>query len=480
VSPIEVAPDGTASFVISAPIEDADGELLGVLRVRYAASVLQDLITQNSGAAGVDSYAFLVDENGFRLADGKQPDLFLTATTWLSDERLTELRIGGRIPLASMDQLYNNLPDLEQALEQAPSQPTFSAIAYPGDGVSQGAVANLQTQPWRVVYIQPQTTFLQPVQEQTRLNAIVTMLIAALVTASAIGLAQVLAAPINRLTETAEKVRAGDLHAEARVEAQDEIGTLAATFNSMTGQLRTSLAGLEQRVEDRTRALAISADISRRISSILDQQQLIAEVVEQLRSAFNYYHVHIYLYDDRREHLLMAGGTGEAARTMLARGHRLEEGRGLVGRAAGTNSPVLVPDVAKDPGWVPNALLPDTRSEMAVPISLGSRVLGVLDVQHNVVNGLKQDDVQLIQSVSNQVAIALQNTLSFQRTQYEAQRETIINSVSEKIQHATTIESVLQIATRELGQALHAQRANVSISRAHITNPHSEHTNPHS
>jgi nitrate/nitrite-specific signal transduction histidine kinase len=280
--------------------------------------------------------------------------------------------------------------------------------------------------------------------------------------------------PLQELVAATNRIAGGDLAHRITVQGGDEIAALASAFNTMTGQLQHTLEGLEQR----TRDLALSAEISRRLSSILDQKQLITEVVEQLQSGFHYYHVHIYLYDERREYLVMAGGTGEAARAMLARGHRLEEGRGLVGRAAGTNSPVLVPDVSKDPGWLPNPLLPDTKSEMAVPITVGTRILGVLDVQHNIVNGLKQDDVQLIQLVSNQIAIALQNTLSFQQAEQQAQRETIINTVTEKIQRATTVESVLQIATRELGQALRAQRASANVSLAQLRNNY-EKTNGH-
>jgi putative methionine-R-sulfoxide reductase with GAF domain len=121
-------------------------------------------------------------------------------------------------------------------------------------------------------------------------------------------------------------------------------------------------------VAERTRALTTSFRVSRRLSRILDQNQLVNEVVAQVRSAFDYYHVHIYLFNSDKTELMMVGGTGHAGRAMLAAGHRIERGRGLVGRAAESRHSVVVSDVTQDPGWLPNPLLPNTRSEIATPI----------------------------------------------------------------------------------------------------------------
>jgi GAF domain-containing protein len=228
----------------------------------------------------------------------------------------------------------------------------------------------------------------------------------------------------------------------------------------MTIRLRELIAGLE----GRTRALETSTQVSRRLSTILDQEQLVTEVVQQVQTAFGYYHAHIYLIDEASQDLVMAGGTGQAGQMMLASGHRIPWGKGLTGRAAATNSLVLVPDVSQEKGWLPNPLLPETKSEVAAPIAMGERVLGVLDVQHNVIGGLDEADADLLQSIAGQVAIALQNIRLFVEAQQRAEHQTLVNLIAQRIQNTTTVEDALQVAVRELGRAVEAGETSVRLA----------------
>jgi GAF domain-containing protein len=222
-------------------------------------------------------------------------------------------------------------------------------------------------------------------------------------------------------------------------------------------------ATLEQRVADRTKALATSVEVSRRLSTILNERQLIVEVVEQIKAAFDFYHVHIYLLEEATGDLVMAGGTGDVGGILLNKGHKILKGKGLVGRAAQNNIPVLVADTSNDPNWLSNPLLPETRAEAAVPIAIADKLLGVLDVQHNQVGGLKGEDVELLQSMANQIAIALLNARSYSMMQQRADRESRITSIGQKIQSTTSIESALQVAVRELGRTLGANDIQVIL-----------------
>jgi GAF domain-containing protein/HAMP domain-containing protein len=309
----------------------------------------------------------------------------------------------------------------------------YVQFAYEGvpSLVSQAPVRAISGEPeianlgWTVVVYQDEAEALAPVEAQTRAGLLLALVIVGLAAAGAVGLAQLLTGPITRLTDVARRVTEGDLTARAEAKSKDEIGQLATAFNSMTGRLQETIDTLEVKVVGRTRQLETVVEVSQRLAGILDLGDLLRQVVILTAETFEYYHAHIYLLEG--ETLLMAQGYGEAGAEMRRQGHKipLAAPRSLVARAAREGRVFSVENVRQEPDWLPNPLLPDTHAEMAVPVMVGSEVVGVLDVQSDKVGGLTTEDEGTLQVLANQVAIAVRNARLFAQTQealYEAQR----------------------------------------------------------
>jgi putative methionine-R-sulfoxide reductase with GAF domain len=423
------------NIIIALPLYEAGGQTaVGVLATVYRIRGLGEPLTARAAEQTIQTELYLGES--LRLTPGvSQPGApGISAANWA-------LLLETDEPALTMT--YDAVPSLVSLMPVRSSR-------------GEQYIANLG---WHIAAQQQLSETLALLNEQERNSFIIAGVIAISSTIIALVMTQIIINPIYRLTESANRIAAGELDVTTAVDSEDEIGQLAASFNSMTDQLRQTLGGLE----NRTRALTNSAEISRRLSTILDPQTLVAEVVNQIQSTFNYYHVHIYLLDERRKKLIMSGGTGDAGAAMLAGGHQLATNQGLVGQAATKNKIILAANVRQTPNWLPNPLLPETRSEIAVPIAVAGRPLGVLDVQHNVTDGLGEEDAILLQTIADQLAIALQNARLYAATEQQANRESMVNAIGQQIQNATTIEAALKIAAEELGKATGAPQTRAQI-----------------
>jgi DNA-binding LacI/PurR family transcriptional regulator/GAF domain-containing protein len=175
----------------------------------------------------------------------------------------------------------------------------------------------------------------------------------------------------------------------------------------------------EEAMAKRATELELVARVSAAASTILNPTELLQQVVDLTKDSFGLYHAHVYLLDEAGETLVLAAGTGKVGRQMVAEGWRIpfRQEQSLVARAARTREGFIVNDVRADPNWLPNPLLPDTRSELAVPLVAGEWVLGVLDVQADKVDHFTEDDIRIQRTLAAQVAVALENARLFEQEQ---------------------------------------------------------------
>jgi PAS domain S-box-containing protein len=180
---------------------------------------------------------------------------------------------------------------------------------------------------------------------------------------------------------------------------------------------------LEQRVEERTKALSTVAEVGTTASTILETDKLLQSIVNLSKERFGFYHAHIYLLNEPGNLLILASGAGAVGRQMVAEGRTipLDREQSLVARAAREKKGVTVNDVTAAPDFLPNPLLPSTRSELAVPMIIGEQVIGVFDVQSEVVGRFTEADISIQTTLASQIASALQNARLY--TQAETTRQ---------------------------------------------------------
>jgi putative methionine-R-sulfoxide reductase with GAF domain len=466
VSDVEhAAASGVPSIYFAAPVRDAAGKLIGIIRIRYAASILQKYIVSHTGDVGETSYAVLLSPNNVRLAHGVNRDRVFKSVAPLDPAVLKGLQDKGLMPPGTAEELSTTLTDFNDGINNRVNVPYFASDTD-GDGArEQSAFAEMTTKPWTVAFIQDESVFLAPIAAQTTNNILVALVVAVLVGVAGFLFSQTLAGPLIRLTQVAEAIAGGDINVQAKVETTDEIGTLAGTFNRMTQQLRDFITSLEERVAARTKDLATVAEVGTATSTILETDRLLNAVVELTKERFGLYHSHIYLLDEKGENLVLAAGAGEPGRIMVAEKRFIPVSReqSLVARAARERKGVTINDVTQAPDFLPNVLLPDTRSEMAVPMLVGETLIGVFDIQSDVAGRFTDSDISIQTTLAAQLASSVQNARSYERSKAQADFETLVNTIGQKIQRATTIEDTLQTAIREIGVALGASRVSANI-----------------
>ena len=175
--------------------------------------------------------------------------------------------------------------------------------------------------------------------------------------------------------------------------------------------------GLLEETDRRASQLETAADIARQSSSTLDVDALLNRAVNLIRDRFGFYHASIFLMDGINA--VVRASTGEAGRQMMESGHSLSslERESIIGHVCFTGEALVVNDVTQNPVHRPHPLLPETHAELGIPLKIGNRVTGALDVQSTRVNAFSEDDVAVLQTLADQIAVALDNARSFEVAQ---------------------------------------------------------------
>jgi GAF domain-containing protein/HAMP domain-containing protein len=259
-------------------------------------------------------------------------------------------------------------------------------------------------------------------QEVTRLLSLTAVSLAFVI---ALGVAwlgrQSIVKPLQVLIRDVNRITSGDFNPVTPMSRSDEIGDLSRSVALMTAWLNDSYEAMEARVNERTVEiqrrtvqLQVAAQIARDVAATSNLDELLISAVELIRERFGFYHAGIFLIDARGDYAVLRAATGEAGREMLKIEHKLSiggtsEATGLVGHAVAKREAQLARDVDQDPFHFKNPYLPDTRSELVLPLIAAEQIIGVLDVQSQIPDAFDQESITILQVMADQLAIAIQN-----------------------------------------------------------------------
>ena len=298
-----------------------------------------------------------------------------------------------------------------------------------------------------------ETSVLEPVQPLVNLEtlwSVAPVLAGGLIVAVVLSLVVarlVLILPLLRLKNGAAALARGDLGHTIRLHAQDELGDLAAAFNQMSARIQSLVhervelerrqhAGevtrlqeseklLAGRVAERTAELErrawqlqTAAEVSHVATGTLDLEALCQQGVDLICERFKLYYVGLFLLDDAREYAWLRAGSGEAGRTMLQREHRLPANEtSMIGWCVTHGEARIALDVGEEPVRFNNPVLPNTRSEIALPLITRGEVIGALTIQSDAPGAFSQSDVEVLQTLANNLANALGNARLYEAAQ---------------------------------------------------------------
>ena len=236
--------------------------------------------------------------------------------------------------------------------------------------------------------------------------------------------------PYNTLAEYSDHIRLGEYTAEIPVAGEGTLAVLAANLNAIASQMSVTSGNLDALVAERTsdlerrnRQIQTAAEIASQIAAPHHLDDLLTTTVNLIRERFDYYHVGIFLVDDQKQYAVLKAANGETGKLLVQSGHKLGVGQsGIVGMVTAKGEPRIAADVSQDAAHYRNPILPYTRAEMALPLKAGGDVIGALDVQSMESGAFTQEDVSMLQTLADQLAVAIENTRLVEKLEASIER----------------------------------------------------------
>ncbi|MBN2117628.1 MAG: GAF domain-containing protein [Anaerolineales bacterium] len=245
--------------------------------------------------------------------------------------------------------------------------------------------------------------------------------------------------------------------------SEDDLRFMVSVANQVSGAINN----VRLITESKKTALQFetAAEIARDISSSLELDELLQKAVELIRSRFDFYHAAIFLKDLPGEFVVIREATGEAGAQMKRAGHKLSVGaKSVVGFVAGKGEPLIVNDTSRDATYYPNPLLPETHAEAAIPLKVGDRIVGVLDVQSTQAYAFAEENLRTLQILADQLAIAVINTELFAETQEHLAQHRLLHHITTTAASGTTLDEALQSAVNGLQVTLGGDRVSILLA----------------
>jgi len=416
---------------VSAPVYDSSGTFRGVVAMDFQLSKITNLVSNIR--VGDTGYAFLIDKNDKLIAmpASGYKEFGVSPSTVPLGHVLDPTEVSAQVP-TDFWKVLNKMSRGESGLETIQVNGVDHFISYsslPSVGYSLAKIVPAQELLTNV------TTAQEQIAQSTRNTLIFSILlilgILIISILATFAISDTLMMPLRALTKTAEEITDGDLTATAEIRGQDEIGMLANTLNKMTSTLKENIRSLEQRVAERTSDLeeaSRNADqraaqfeaialIVKAINSVHQMDALLPQITSVISERFGYYHVGIFLNDESGQTAILAATNSEGGKNMLARGHRLKIGeQGIVGYVAATGTVRVARSVGEDAAYFNNPDLPETLSEMALPLLVGNQIAGVLDVQSKQADAFSAEDIGVLSLLADEVSLAIDNTRLLEST----------------------------------------------------------------